>query len=54
VTTPANNQRTVTTYSPYPPLAILNGGGDSTRTETRTETRSDDEMSTTETVERMP
>ncbi len=54
VTTPANNQRTVTTYSADTPLAILNGGGDSTRTETRTETRSDDEMSTTETVERMP
>lgn len=54
VTRPADSDRTVTTYSSDTPLAILSGDGDSTRTETRTETRSDDEMSTTETVERMP
>lgn len=50
VTDPANDQRTVTTYSNSPPVYFRTSDGDSTRTETRTEYN----VPTTETVERMP
>lgn len=50
VTEPANGQRTVTTYSNGSPVYYRTSDGDSTRTVTRTEYN----VPTTETVERMP